>query len=158
MPDVIPDVTDNLAWPAGNAAVFYARQDPETLRPYQILRHRLGDDVRNDRIVYEEQDTEFSCAVSRSRSRLYLLIESSQTRTSEFHCLDATDPDAQPAVFLPREPGHEYEIDHFRGRFYICTNAGARNFRLMETDEVRPGPRALARAAAASRRRPAGGV
>ena len=139
LPDLIPDVTANLAWAAGNDAVFYARQDPETLRPYQILRHRLGDDPRNDRIVYEEPDAEFSCAVWRSRSRRYVLIGSFQTRTTELHYLEAADPEAEPAVFLPRERGHEYEIDHFRGRFYIRTNAGARNFRLMETDEARPG-------------------
>ena len=138
LPDLIPDVTANVAWAAGNDAVFYARQDPETLRPYQILRHRLGDDVRNDRIVYEESDPEFSCAVWRSRSRRYILIGSFQTQTTEISYLDAADPAAQPAVFLPRERGHEYEIDHYRGRFYVRTNDGARNFRLVETDEARP--------------------
>ena len=139
LPDLIPDVTANVAWAGGNDAVFYARQDPETLRPYQILRHRLGDDPRDDRIVYEEPDAEFSCAVWRSRSRRYVLVGSFQTQTTEIHYLDAADPGAEPVPFLPRERGHEYEIDHFRGRFYIRTNAGARNFRLMETDEVRPG-------------------
>ena len=137
-PDVVPEVTANVAWAAGNDAVFYARQDPETLRPYQILRHRLGDDPRDDRIVYEESDPEFSCAVWRSRSQRYILVGSFQTLTTEIHCLDSADPEARPVTFLPRERGHEYEIDHYRGRFYIRTNAGARNFRLMETDEDRP--------------------
>ena len=138
LPDAIPDVTANVTWAAGNDAVFYARQDPETLRPYQILRHRLGDDPRGDRIVYQESDAEFSCAVWRSRSQRYVLIGSFQTVTTEISYLDAGDPDAQPVAFLPRERGHEYEIDHYRGRFYIRTNGGARNFRLMETDEDSP--------------------
>ena len=136
--DVVPDVTANVAWAAGSDAVFYARQDPETLRPYQILRHRLGDDPGGDRIVYEECDPEFSCAVWRSRSQRYILIGSFQTVTTEIRYLDAADPEARPVAFLPRERGHEYEIDHYRGGFYIRTNAGARNFRLMETDEDRP--------------------
>ena len=138
LPDVIPDVTANVAWAAGNDAVFYARQDPETLRPYQILRHPLGGDPRDDRVVYEESDPEFFCAVWRSRSQRYILIGSFQTLTTEIRCLDAADPEAQPVTFLPRERGHEYEIDHYRGRFYVRTNAGARNFRLMETDADRP--------------------
>ena len=138
LPDVIPDVTANIAWAAGDDAVFYARQDPETLRPYQILRHPLGGDARDDRAVYEESDPEFSCSVWRSRSRRYILIGSFQTVTTEISCLDAADPEAQPITFLPRERGHEYEIEHYRGRFYIRTNADARNFRLMETDEERP--------------------
>ena len=138
LPDLIPDVTANVAWAAGSDAVFYARQDPETLRPYQILRHRLGDDPGGDRIVYEESDPEFSCAVWRSRSQRYILIGSFQTVTTEIHYLDAADPEARPVTFLPRERGHEYEIDHYRGRFYVRTNAGACNFRLMEADENRP--------------------
>ena len=138
LPDVIPDVTANVAWAAGSDAVFYARQDPETLRPYQILRHRFGEDPGGDRIVYEESDAEFSCVVWRSRSQRYILIGSFQTVTTEISYLDAGDPDAQPVAFLPRERGHEYEIDHYRGRFYIRTNAGARNFRLMEAEEDRP--------------------
>ena len=138
LPDAIPDVTANVTWAAGNDAVFYARQDPETLRPYQILRHRLGDDPRGDRIVYQESDAEFSCTVWRSRSRRYVLVGSFQTVTTEISYLDAGDPDARPVAFLPRERGHEYEIDHYRGRFYIRTNGGARNFRLMETDEDCP--------------------
>ena len=88
--------------------------------------------------MYEESDPEFTCAVWRSRSRRYILIGSFQTLTTEIRCLDAADPGAQPVTFLPRERGHEYELEHYRGRFYIRTNAGARNFRLMETDEERP--------------------
>ena len=96
-PDVVPEVTANVAWAAGNDAVFYARQDPETLRPYQILRHRLGDDPRDDRIVYEESDPEFSCAVWRSRSQRYILVGSFQTLTTEIHCLDSADPRRGPS-------------------------------------------------------------
>ena len=135
--DVIPNVTANVTWAAGDDIVFYARHDPTTLRPYQILRHRLGDDPEHDRLVYEENDPTFSCAVWRSRSKRYVLIGSFQTVTTEIRYLDAEDPEAPPVPFLARERGHEYEIDHYRGRFYIRSNAGARNFRLLEADEKR---------------------
>ena len=136
-PDVIPDVTANVTWAAGDDVVFYARHDPTTLRPYQILRHRLGDDPARDRLVYEEGDPTFSCAVWRCRSQRYVLIGSFQTLTTEMRYIDAADAEASPVTFLARERGHEYEIDHYRGRFTIRTNAGARNFRLMEADEDR---------------------
>ena len=48
------------------------------------------------------------------------------------------DPGASPRVLLPRERGHEYDIDHYRGRFYIRSNGGARNFRLLEADDEAP--------------------
>ena len=137
LPDVIANVTANVTWAAGEDVLFYGRHDPTTLRPYQILRHRLGDDPARDLLVHEEADPTFSCAVWRSRSKRYVLIGSFQTITTEIRYLDAADPDPVPAVFLARERGHEYEIDHYRGRFYIRSNAGARNFRLLETDEDR---------------------
>ena len=138
LPDVIPDVTSNIAWAADGETFLYTRHDLTTLRPYQILRHRLGDDPADDRVIYEETDETFSCGVWPSRSKRYLLIGSFQTLTTEFRYLDAADPDAPVQVFLARERGHEYDIDHYRGRFYIRTNAGARNFRLMEADDAQP--------------------
>ena len=138
LPDVIADVTANIAWAADSRTFFYARHDPTTLRPYQILRHRLGDDPADDRLVYEETDATFSCGVWQSRSRRYILIGSFQTLSTEFRYLDASDPDAPPRTFLARQRGHEYDIDHYGGRFYIRTNYGARNFRLMEADDDAP--------------------
>lgn len=138
LPEVIADVTSNIAWAAGGEAFFYARHDPTTLRPYQVLRHRLGDDPAADRLVHEETDDTFSCGVWLSRSKKYVLIGSFQTLTTEFRYLDATDPGASPRVLLPRERGHEYDIDHYRGRFYIRSNGGARNFRLLEADDEAP--------------------
>ena len=134
LPDVIADVTSNIAWAADSEAFFYARHDPTTLRPYQVLRHRLGDDPAADRLVYEETDDTFSCGVWLSRSKEYILIGSYQTLTTEFRYLDAADPDAPLKTFLPRQRGHEYDIDHYRGRFTIRTNDGARNFRLLEAE------------------------
>ena len=138
LPDVIADVTANIAWAADSRTFFYARHDPTTLRPYQILRHRLGDDPADDRLVYEETDATFSCGVWQSRSKRYILIGSFQTLSTEFRYLDASDPDARPRTFLARQRGHEYDIDHYGGRFYIRTNDGARNFRLMEADDDAP--------------------
>ena len=138
LPDVIPDVTANVTWAADSETLFYARHDPTTLRPYQVFRHRIGADTHDDRLVYEEADPTFSLGVWRSRSKRYILIGSFQTLTTEVRYVDAADPEAPPKTFLPRERGHEYGIDHYRGRFYIRTNSGARNFRLMETGDDRP--------------------
>ena len=100
----------------------------------KILLHRLGDDPGDDRLVHEETDATFSCGVWLSRSKRYILIGSYQTLTTEFRYLDAADPEAPLRTFLPRRRGHEYDIDHYRGRFTIRTNDGAHNFRLMEAE------------------------
>ena len=139
LPDVIPDVTANAVWANDNRTLFYTRQHPSTLRAYQVFRHRLGRDVGADELVYQEDDETFGCGVGRSRSKRFILAGSYHTLTTEYHYLDAERPEGEFTVFLPREREHEYHVDHFRDRFYIRTNKEARNFRLVETDDSRPG-------------------
>ena len=138
LPDVIPDVTPNLAWAADDRTLFYTRQDPETLRWHQIYRHILGTDPSEDVLVYEESDEEFSVSVGRTKSRDYIMIAASQTLSTEYRYLPASDPAAEPGIILPREPDHEYSVDHFGNDFYIRTNDAAPNFRLVRTPVADP--------------------
>ena len=138
--DAIPQVTGNLAWANDNRTVFYAKQDPQTLRSYQIWKHTLGTDTADDELVYEESDETYSTYVWTSTSKEYLLIGSFQTLASEFRVLDADDPDGTFEVIQPRERGHEYRVDHLGDHFYIRTNAdGATNFKLMQAPVDAPG-------------------
>jgi oligopeptidase B len=131
--DEIPNVTSNVTWANDNRTVFYGRQDPGTLRRYQIYRHMLGTDPANDELVYQEDDVEFSCYVRKTKNDEYIIIGSSQTLSNEYRYLDADDPDGDFTLFMAREPDHEYSIDHFGEYFYITTNYDAENSRLMRT-------------------------
>ncbi len=133
--DRIDQVTADIVWAEDNQTLFYVRQDPGTLRSYQIYRHRLGTDQAADRLVYEEQDDTFSVSLSKSRSREFIIIHAEQTVSNESLIVDARKPEEEPVVFLPRRRDHEYEIDHAGGFFYIKTNLEAKNFRLMRTPD-----------------------
>jgi len=132
LPDVIPDVTGNAVWAMDNQTLFYSKQDPETLRTYQIWRHVLGTDTADDVLVYQEDDATFSCYVWRTKSDRYLVIESSQTLSSESHILEADNPTGEFRVFQPRTADMEYGISHQNDRWLVRTNLHALNFRLME--------------------------
>ena len=131
LPDEIQNVTGNIVWAEDNKTLFYARQDPKTLRSFQILRHRLGADPKDDVLVYQENDTEFSCGVRNTRSRKFILVFSRQTVSTEFRYLDAQKPESELVLFQPRQRDHEYSIDHLGDAFTIRTNWNAKNFRLM---------------------------
>ena len=126
--DELTGVTSNLVWANDSRTLFYASQDPATLRWFRVYRHRLGASQADDTLVFEEPDETFHCEVGKSRSKRYLLIASYQTLSTEYRYLDADAPDGSFAVFLPRARDHEYHIDHYRDRFYIRTNRVARNF------------------------------
>ncbi len=131
--DMIENVTGNLAWANDNLTLFYGKQDPDTLRAYQVFRHRLGAAPSSDVLVFEEEDETFSTAVFKTKSKQYLMIASYQTVSTEYRYLSADDPDGEFTVFLPRERFHEYDVDHAGDAFYIRTNWEAKNFRLMKT-------------------------
>ena len=131
--ETIPSVTGNMEWGNDNRTLFYARQDPETLRSFQIYRHVLGNDPAQDELVYEEQDETFSVFVTKSKSKRFLMIGLHQTVSSEYWYLNADSPGGMFQVFHPRERGHEYDVDHLGEHFFIRTNEQAKNFRLMKT-------------------------
>jgi oligopeptidase B len=138
LPDVIANVTENLAWGNDNRTLFYGKQDETTLRQHQIWRHIVGTDPAADQLVYQEDDETFSVYIFKTKSKRYLLLVSAQTIAHEYRYLDADEPLGACKIFLPRARGHEYQIDHIGDRFIIRTNDQAKNFRLMATPVAQP--------------------
>ncbi|MEZ4687639.1 MAG: S9 family peptidase [Bacteroidia bacterium] len=135
LPDRIPGMTGNAVWAADNKTLFYTKRHLETLRSYQVWKHRLGENPEHDELVFEEKDETFYIQISRSKSEKYLLIHCSATVSDEVRLLPSDQPDAAWTVFLPRERGHEYSLEHAGDHFYIRSNRNARNFKLMRCQE-----------------------
>ncbi len=131
--EVLTLCSGSMAWASDNHTFFYARMDDETLRSHQIWRHRLGSDVSQDELIYEETDDTFNVYVHRTRSGKYLMISSYHSVRSEIRVLSADDPEGKFQLFLPRGGEHEYSVDHGGEYFYVASNDGARNFRLFRT-------------------------
>ncbi len=147
-PEALVDV-DSVAWANDSQTLFYVRID-EAHRPFQLWRHRLGEDPNNDVLVYEESDEAFYLGVDRSRSTAYVFLAADSKITSEVHFLDANQPEGDFQVVQPRQHGVEYQVVHHPGtgiistdnvqgdRFYIVTNEDAINFKLMVTPVATP--------------------
>ena len=129
----IANTSGNLVWASDNKTLFYGVKD-EALRPYKIMRHRLGTTSVDDVKVYEETDETFVCYISKTKSRKYLIINSESTLSSECRILESNQPEGVFRVFQERQPDMLYGIDHYQEHFYIQTNAdGARNYKIMRT-------------------------
>lgn len=133
LPDKLEEVTGNHAWANDNKTIFYTRQDPRTLRSYQVYRHVLGSPVQDDELVFEEKDETYRCYVYKTKSERFIVIGCSQTLSDEFLLIDADHPDLDPRVFSPRRRNLEHSIDHWGDQFLVRTNKEAPNFRLMTT-------------------------
>ncbi|WP_262920594.1 hypothetical protein [Hymenobacter sp. 5516J-16] len=103
-PEQIPNTSGNAVWAADNHTVFYTRKDPNTLLDFQLYRHTLGTDPKQDQLVYEEKDNTFRIGVGRSKSRKYIFLQAESTMSSETRFLDAATPAAAFKTFLPAKP------------------------------------------------------
>jgi oligopeptidase B len=136
---VLPDRIEKAnspVWSADNRSIFYVAEDAAK-RPYRLVRHTLGS-TDPDPVVFEERDELYRLSASRSRDKAYLFFRSSSSNTSEVRALPAGTPDAALRVLLPRETGHEYDVDHRAGLFYIRTNKDAKNFRVVTAPDNDP--------------------
>jgi oligopeptidase B len=131
LPEHIPNTAHTTVWANDSQTLFYTVLD-ESKRPCALYRHRLGDDPANDKLVYFESDEAFFLDVTRTQSREYLLLELASHTTSEVRALRADQPDGDFQMIYPRQHGVEYSVGHHGDRFFVVTNEGAENFRLVD--------------------------
>jgi oligopeptidase B len=127
--------TGSAVWAADNKALFYTIED-HAKRPYRLYRHVLGEAVAE--LVYEETDELFRVWAGRSRSKAFLFLASGSHTTTEIRYLPADRPRDDWRLVAQREHEHEYDLDHHGDLFYIRTNKGGRNFRLVTAPVADP--------------------
>jgi oligopeptidase B len=127
----IQDVTANVVWATDNQHFFYVRQEPTTLRHYQVWRYNVF--TKENTLIDEEQDPTFDIEILATLAKKHLFIVSSSTLSTEVRFLERAKPLEKLRVFQPRERNHEYQVWDGGDRFFIVTNWLAQDFRLMES-------------------------
>ena len=120
---------DDVAWAADNKTIFYVTEDPVSKRNDKFWKHVLGTDKHE--LVYEEKDELFDLGTGRSRDNAVIFLGVYSKTSNEFRYLPANTPDGAWKMILPRQAEHEYDVDHRGDLFYIRTNKGAKNFRVV---------------------------
>ena len=120
---------NNVSWASDNKTLFYVTEDAVTKRNDKLFRHVLGTDKYD--LIYEEEDELFDIGVDRSRDRALIALGAYSKTSTEFRYIPATNPNAEWKIIIPRQKDHEYDVDHRRDLFYIRTNKGAKNFRVV---------------------------
>lgn len=133
--EILEQTSGNLVWANDNLTLFYVHQDPETLLPYQVYRHTLGTPQSQDVLVYEESDPSFYTSIYKSRSQDYVVIGAWSTVTSEVSLISANEPTTAATLFLARQRGHEYDVEHYQDQFYVRSNKDGVNFGLYQTHQ-----------------------
>jgi oligopeptidase B len=126
----------SIVWAADSATLFYATEDEQTKRQDRVWRLALGEVAVE---VFHEEDERFNVDVGRTRDREYLVMEVASHTTSETWFLRAAEPGGEFRLLAERVEEEEYSVDHREGFFYLRTNYGAEQFRLMRAPVESPG-------------------
>ncbi len=128
LPEKIERV-DSVVWATDNKTLFYVTEDAVTKRNDKLFRHSLGSDKYD--LLYQEKDELFDIGVGRTRDKAIIFVEAASKTSTETRYIPANNPNAEWKTILPREADHEYDISHRGDLFYIRTNKGAKNFRVV---------------------------
>jgi len=127
--------TGNVIWNKSSDGYFYLKKDPNTLITDSLFFHKLGTNLKKDKLIYKEKDRQFNLNFTLSRTKKYLFLESSKTECNEIWYLDLDDNNYHLKCFLKRRNKHLYHIDDTPNNFYILSNRkGNKNFALYKTD------------------------
>ena len=126
----------NVAWATDNKTIFFTTEDAVTKRSDKFFRHVLGTDKTD--LIFEEKDELFDIGAGRSRDKAVILLGSESKTSKEWRYLPADAPMAELKIISPRELDHEYDVDHRGDLFYIRTNKGAKNFRVVTAPVSNP--------------------
>jgi oligopeptidase B len=126
--DDTADRITSLSWASDNRTLLFTTEDPVTKRSNQLHRLKLGGKAET---LYEEKDELYNLFSYRTRDRKYIFAVSASSTTTETRFLPCDHPNGEFKVVLPRQIDHEYYVDHYKDEFYIRTNDGAKNFRVV---------------------------
>ncbi len=118
----------SAAWAADDRTIFYVAED-DAKRSYRLYRYILGEEKPT--LLYEEGDELFEVGISRSLDGKYLFASAASSRTTEYRFLPADQPRGKWQLLAPRRDEIEYYPEHRNGIFYIRTNDGAKEFRVV---------------------------
>jgi oligopeptidase B len=135
---LIADSNGSLEWAADSRSLFYIWLDEEH-RPRRVFRHAVGATTA-DTLIHEQNDPGYFLGLGTTQDRRFLLLSVHDHETAEISLIDAADPASPPRLVAPREPEHDYSVDHHDGRLIILTNSGgAEDYRIVEAPAANPG-------------------
>lgn len=123
-----------MEWSEDENFVFYLRND-DSLRPYQLWRHKIGSDPDDDVLLYEENDEKFHLSLDKTNDESLLLLESESIKTKEILLLSSKNPTNPFQIFKKRNQDEEYSIEIQNNHLFLLTNANdKKNFELYCTN------------------------
>ena len=131
----ISDVESCVVWANDSKTIFYLKKNMTTLIGEKLYKHTVNQNIKNDQLIYQEEDRTFDNYIYKTKSSKYIVLGHYSTLASDFQLINADNTNKKLKRFTPRLKKHLYTLGHIGNEFYIISNWNAKNFRLMKTHE-----------------------
>ena len=125
----IEDTGGGITFSLDDKYIFYSKLD-EYHRPRKIFRHKIGSQVKNDTLIFEEKSEAFTVGIGLSSDEKYYFITSSDHNTSEQYYFSVNEENPKPKLIKKRSKGILYSVNSWDGYFYNHTNEKAEDFKI----------------------------
>ena len=125
----IMDTSGSITFSLDDKYIFYSKLD-ENHRARKIYRHKIGDHLSEDYLVFEEKSEAFSVGISLTSDEKYYLITTSDHNTSEQYYFGVDEITPKPKLIIKRQRGILYSINSWANNFYNHTNNDAEDFKI----------------------------
>ena len=125
----IEDTSGSITFSLDDKYIFYSKLD-ENHRARKIYRHKIGDHLSEDYLVFEEKSEAFTVGISLTSDEKYYLITTSDHNTSEQYYFGVDEITPKPKLIIKRQRGILYSINSWAKNFYNHTNNDAEDFKI----------------------------
>ena len=125
----IMDTSGSITFSLDDKYIFYSKLD-ENHRARKIYRHKIGDQLSEDYLVFEEKSEAFTVGISLTSDEKYYLITTSDHNTSEQYYFGVDEITPKPKLIIKRQRGILYSINSWANNFYNHTNNDAEDFKI----------------------------
>ena len=125
----IMDTSGSITFSLDDKYIFYSKLD-ENHRARKIYRHKIGDHLSEDYLVFEEKSEAFTVGISLTSDEKYYLITTSDHNTSEQYYFGVDEIAPKPKLIIKRQRGILYSINSWANNFYNHTNNDAEDFKI----------------------------
>jgi oligopeptidase B len=125
----IEDTSGSITFSLDDKYIFYSKLDVNH-RPRKIYRHKIGANLKDDELIFDEKSEAFTVGINLSSDEKYFFITSSDHNTSEQYYFSVNEKDPKPKLIQKREKGILYSVSSWNGKFYNHTNKNAEDFKI----------------------------
>ena len=125
----IEDTAGGITFSLDDKFIFYSKLD-KFHRPRKIYRHKIGENISNDKLIFEEKSDAFTVGINLTSDEKYFIITSSDHNTSEQYYFKSTEENPEPKLIKKRNKGIIYSVNSWDNHFYNHTNEKAEDFKI----------------------------